>query len=201
MRAKGAAALAHWIDETLPVRLRDVLVANGIEPEQFAARIAPVVGRYRSAMHIRANMSQPSEDAEYVRRLRDALAVVRGMLDAGAMPARVRAALWPVLLRIAEEDAANLIERVERDASLLRWALAHVAQHLNAHAGNPGRKPATERAHLYGAIVAEIERQTPGTRKRARIIGLEALDALGIDAPSAVRHKAAALSTKRRVRK
>lgn len=200
--SKGAASLSHWIDETLPDALRVLLVANKIDPEQFAAHVAPAVGRYRSEMHVRANTSQVSEDAGYVHRLREKLDDLQTLLCRGTIPARVIAGLGTVLLRI-DVNVHEVMDRLDRDALTVSAALVHVERALDAQTGKRGRKPEASRAALLRAIVSEIQRQT-GLLKRSRIIGLEALEALSIESPNSAQRapdKAAARASKRRVQK
>lgn len=204
MRPQAVPSLSHWIDETLPEQLRDLLIRNGLDADAFAARIAPAVGAYRSAMHVRENLPERSKEADHARRLSALLADLNAYLKPGAMPARLHARLGAVLLTRAGENSNELRARIASDALLMQAGLCIVERELRAHHAPRGRKPETARAGLLAAIVDEIHRQIGGTLKKSRIIAIEALEALGIDSLSSEQdspHKAASRATKRRVQK
>jgi hypothetical protein len=204
MAVKPSSALGHWIDATMPEKALALLTANGIDAEELRRRIALALEGYRTAQHVRTNLSERSEEADYARRLADLLAELGRHLTPGAVPARAQALLGWILLDRMSVNAHTLLDRMADDTTTMQAALRIVEKELRAQPTPRGRKREEARGALLGAIVDEITRQSGGPKKRARILALELLEAIGIAAPSSTQqtpHKAAERARKQKVRK
>lgn len=178
------ATLSHWINETTPERVRDVLHRANIDADEFARRVGPELGAYRSREHVKASIPQPSAEADFAQRLAERIADVADLLGRRAMPPRTHALMLHALHFRLGEDWNALRERLLRDLQIAQAALPIVARELREKPGTRGRKVAASRAELLAAIRAELSRQLGPRRGRVAALALEVLRAYGIAAPS-----------------
>jgi hypothetical protein len=181
---KAASALSHWIDETMPERVRETLIHANVDAGEFQQRIGPLIGIYRSDEHVENNMPQKSEEADFVRVLSELLAKVAGQMTPGALPPRTDALLTSELHFRMGESWSELRARVLNDLQTVQAALPIVGRRLRAQPARRGPKTKRGRGELLTQVENEILRQLGPPKKAARILALEVLRGYKIGAPS-----------------
>jgi len=186
---KGISALSHWVDDSMPERVRETLIRANVDADKFQQRIGPLLHIYRGSEHVKSNMPQQSEEADFVRRLSDLLAEAAQQMTRSAIPPRTHALLLSVFHIRLGENWHELQDRVLRDLQMAQAALRIVGRRLLANPAKRGAKTKQGRDELLQSVIDEITRQLGPPKKRAQITALEVLRAYEIAVPSPDQNK------------
>jgi len=151
MRAAKRPDPSHWVDETVP-DVASILGAHSLDAAAFTAWLAPLLGDYRSAMHVQASVTSNSE-----------LAAELGDLVVGARAARdlvrnISGFAWAKVSDIAARDGkldtlVGLKDRIMGDLTILEVLAGTARAPLTRKASKRGPKAKGPRDQLFAAVI------------------------------------------------
>jgi len=179
--SRAAPVPGWWVDETVP-DLSDVLTPGlGIDAQAFVQWLAPLLGEYRSAEHVKQATPARADELEFVREFADLLRKVETL--ALGVPDRTQA----LIVEAGNRAGINWFElrhRLRDDLETTRLLAGYAGDRIKGRPSAKGRKPETARDVLLHAVVGELRK---AGMKRALAEGLaeQVLVRCGVRTPEA----------------
>lgn len=152
---RAVAVPGVWVDERVP-DLSSVLTPRlGIDPDEFAQWLGPLLGEYRTEVHIREALPARADELAWLDDLIARTEAATELLRPGAVPNRTEALLATEGLG-AEINWHEFRARLVAELDLLRTLARRTRSRMGAGAPRRGRKSQRNRDVLLAAVVDRL---------------------------------------------